>query len=79
MRKELIFMKKTIKEWISYYEEHYGRVYRTHIEKGDEYTETYYWWDNMPEDILKHIPKQVWCRYYKDDYGVLERELVITY
>ena len=72
-------MNKTIGEWILYYKERYGQIYRVRIETQGMCTRTYYWWDGIPAQMLEKPAKSVWCRSYKDEYGDHQRELEIIY
>ena len=72
-------MTKTIRYWILYNTEHYGRLYRIRIFKEGEDETVYYWWNKIPEEILDLPAKRVWCRFYKEEHGIQERELEIMY
>lgn len=74
-------MIKTIREWMSYYSERYGRHYRVIIEDEEGNHYTYYWWEyrKMGNDILDSTAKRVWSRPYVDEHGIQERELKFVY
>ena len=72
-------MVKTIGEWIEYYQERYGRLYRIRIEKQNENLQVYYWWEKIPRDLLGMPAKRVWCREYVEQHGIRDRELEIIY
>ena len=74
-------MNKSIREWIEYYTERYGRHYRIRIKDQDENSWTFYWWEihRIPRETLDRGAKRVWSRPYTDEHGIRERELEITY
>lgn len=74
-------MTKTIRQWMSYYEERYGRSYRIRIEKENVESKLYYWWEikNIPKEILDLPVKRIWSHYYTEEHGIRERELEIIY
>lgn len=74
-------MIKTVGEWIEYYLERYGRLYRVRIENQDVGSFTYHYWEfrKIPKDVLALPAKRAWSRNRTDEYGIIDRELVITY
>ena len=53
--------------------------YRYRIEKTNEYSEVYHFWENIPEEVLNSTPKQWKCSFFHDRYEIRHRELEILY
>ena len=53
--------------------------YRYRIEKTDEHSEVYYFWESIPKEVLNSKPKRWHSGFFRDRYGISHRELEILY
>ena len=69
----------TIRDLISDFNRKGYEYYRYRIEKTNEYSEVYYFWEPIPEEVLNSRPKRWTSGYFYDQYGISHRELEILY
>lgn len=69
----------TIRDLISDFSRKGYEYYRYRIEKTNEYSEVYYFWEPIPEEVLNSRPKRWTSRYFYDQYGISHLELEILY
>ena len=69
----------TIRELISDFNRKGYEFYRIRIEKTNEHSEVYYFWESIPEDVLNSAPKQWQGSFFRDRYEIRHRELEILY
>lgn len=68
-------MTKTIDEWLTYYSERYGVPYQIRIERENDISRLYYWWEKAPWELLSLTAKRVWYNNVDEPYGTRQYEL----
>ena len=69
----------TIRALISDFSRKGYDFYRIRIEKTNEHSEVYYFWESIPEEVLNSTPKQWKGSFFRDRYEIRHRELEILY
>lgn len=67
----------TIRKLISYFNRNGYEFYRIRIEKTNEHSEVYYFWESVPEEVLNSKPKRWAGSFFHDRYGSRYKELEI--